>query len=112
MHIATPIYLIEGRDIAIFQTVEDAQAELEPALVRQQSDVGFDARGQRLAIESDERTVLISLDEHAEADPKALAERLRRYLIAVGEKRAGEEDCDLPCLVELSRAHAVPTHGR
>jgi hypothetical protein len=111
LRITTPIYLIEGRDVAIFETVEDAQAELEPVLVRRQSDVGFDATGRPLVIESDARTVLISLNESAKADPQALAERLRRYLVAIGEKRAGEEECDLPCLVELSRAHAVRTHS-
>jgi hypothetical protein len=68
--------------------------------------------GRPLSIESDARTVTISLNEQAEADPQGLEARLHRFLIAIGEKRAEEDGCDLPCLVELSRAHAVPSRSK
>jgi len=101
-----PIFLIEGQDVGIFASLRDAEIQLEPPDVLDESNKGYDALGRRLRIETDGYATRITVSEDEPSESEQLAEGLRAYLKHVGEERAGDPACDLTCLVELARGHA------
>jgi hypothetical protein len=102
-----PIFILEGHDLGIFDDVEQAQAQLEPIDVKDGIYEGYDAHGRRLRIWTDGKRTFIELEEEQASDASSLESELRADLIRLGEDRAAEADCDLPCLVEISGRHAV-----
>lgn len=98
-----PVFLIEGLDVAIFASLEDAQLWLEPPDVPSQK--GYDAVGRRLRIETDGHATRITLVEDEPSDSEQFGKELRAYLGHVGELSASDPACDLPCLIKLARGH-------
>lgn len=102
-----PIFIVDGHDVGIFGSTADAELQLEAPDVSSGIFQGFDALGRSLRIETDGRTTTIRLHQvpTAPSDLGAFKQELRAHLERVGEARAEELDCDLPCLVNLARKH-------
>lgn len=103
-----PIFVSEGRDVDVYASVWQAEADLETVDVEGEIYTGYDAAGRRLRIEARGEEVNISL---AEDEPSAVAELsslLRGYLEYKGDLSPQDPDCDLSCLVLLSRRYAIP----
>jgi hypothetical protein len=105
-----PIFLVEGDDVIILDSLVDAQNFVEP----QDVDVGIahDARGRRLQVTTDGTSTFISLAESEPSRPAELEAVLRRYLKWLGDPAASMPGCDLSCLVEASRRYVVAPPGR
>jgi hypothetical protein len=101
-----PIFLIDGRDVGIFATIERAERHLEPEYLDQREE-GFDALGRRLRISTDGTRVEIHLAESRPSNTRHFEDVLRHYLEWVGEDAGGKGECDLPCLVEIAQRHAI-----
>jgi hypothetical protein len=101
-----PIFIVEGHDLGIYDDVEQAKTYPEPIDVKDGIYEGYDAHGRRLRIWTDGRHTFIELGEEEPSDFSSLETELRAHLIRLGEERAAEAGCDLPCLVELSGRHA------
>ncbi|MGH2682092.1 MAG: hypothetical protein ACRDIX_02540 [Actinomycetota bacterium] len=106
-----PIFILEGHDLGIFDDVERAQLQLEPIDVKDGIYEGYDAQGRRLRIWTDGKGTFIELEEEQPSDVSRFESELRADLIRLGEDRAAEADCDLPCLVEISGRHAELDRG-
>jgi len=90
-----PIFVFEGDDLSVHDSVEGAEGFLEPPDVREGIYVAFDSQGRVLTVELDgQRTVLTP----AEDSPQQFEAKLRDYLRAVDEPKGSETGCDLPCL--------------
>lgn len=100
------IFVVEGDDVGIFESVEHAQNHLEPVDVKDGIYEGYDGLGRLLRITTDGRDTFIELAQDEPSDITALETTLRTYLVHVGEKRAAQAGCNLPCLVEISGRHA------
>lgn len=103
--IVPPLFIVEGQDLGIFSSVEDAQDHLEPPDIAGGAYVGYDGRGRRLEIETDGRHTSISLAEFQPSSAEELEARLRHFLTYAGEDRAKNTDCDLPCLIGIAEDH-------
>jgi hypothetical protein len=101
-----PIFILEGHDVGIFDSLGQAQNQLEPVDVEAGIYQGFDAHGRRLGISTDGTAIFIEIVELEPTDFSSLENELRAHLLRLGERDAGEADCDLPCLVEISERHA------
>jgi len=101
-----PIFILEGHDVGIFDSLRQAQNQLEPVDVKAGIYQGYDAHGRRLGISTDGRDIFMEVMERAPTDFSSLENELRAYLLSLGENGAGEVGCDLPCLVEISPRHA------
>jgi len=103
----TPIFVLEGHDLGIYGSVQHAEDHLEPIDVREGIYDGWDAWGRRLGITSDGKDTLIALAEEEPTDFSRLETELRAHLKRLGEDKALDSRCDLPCLVELARRHTL-----
>ncbi len=101
-----PIFILEGHDAAIFESVEQAQSHLEPIDVKHGVNDAYDGQGRRLRISTDGRDIVIELAEEEPSDFSSLEAELRAHLVRRGEKVAAEAECHLPCLVDMSWRHA------
>jgi hypothetical protein len=103
--VEAPVFVLEGHDLGIFQSVEHAQNHLEPVDVKAGLNEGYDAQGRRLRITTDGRHTLIELAEDEPSDFSNLEQELRGHLIRLGEQGARDTTCDLRCLVQLAVGH-------
>ena len=98
-----PIFVVEDRDVGVYDSVERAAADMEPIDVHHGIYRAFDSRGRHLNISIKGAATIASL---AESDPSGRSELesiLREHLSYLGIVNAASAECDLPCLVELSR---------
>lgn len=110
--IILPIFVIEGEDVIIFNSLEDVQSQLEPIDVRNNIFISYDAEGKLVKIETDGRYINVKLVEEEPMHVAELEALLRNYLIAMKEPEAEEATCDLQCLVQLSLKYACKTTFR
>ena len=99
----SPIFVVEGLDIGVYATVEDAKLSLEPWWVEQNLGVVYDAEGRLLKLDSGDKSVYISLGEAEPTHAAELEAILRSYLKAIGDPRGDDLSCNLKCLVEYCR---------
>jgi len=102
-----PVFILEGHDVGIFDTVAQAEVQLEAIDVRNGIYEGFDARGRRLNISPEGQRAAIRLAEEAPTDIASLERKLRDYLVHMGETQASGSGVELRELVELSRRYVV-----
>jgi len=107
LKVEPPIFLIEGRDLAVFESVGDAERHLEAPYLDNSSFDALDSRGRRLSVDAVGAKVVFSLDDTVPPDPDKLERAIRDYLSAIGDERATEAGCDLPCLIRLSARHTT-----
>ena len=103
-----PIFIIDGEDVSIYKSVQDAAFHLEPIDVRNGEYVAYDSKGNLLRLETtqdDNSPIVISFAEEGLAHVKALEVTLRGYLKAMGEQVNIDPPYDLSCLVELSQKY-------
>jgi hypothetical protein len=104
-----PIFIVEGHDVGIYESLEVAESDLEPIDVKAGVYAGYDAGGRRLKIETDGKLTFITLAELEQSGAIELEEVLREYLDAMGESSARDPACDLPGLVQDGREHSDNT---
>ncbi len=102
-----PIFVVEGHDVYVYESLARAEGDLEPQDVTAGVYTAYDALGRYMKIETDGKSTTLSLAEAEETGARDLEEPLRGYLKAMGEPRARDTQCDLPCLVEAAREHAT-----
>lgn len=107
-----PIFVVEGHDVGIYDSVDRAEAHLEPIDVAADVYTGYDALGRRLKIETDGKFTSITVAEAEATATRELEEALREYLNRMGELGATNPECDLPCLIEAAREHATDVRLR
>lgn len=107
-----PIFAIDGADVAVFESVAELEKHLEAPYLEDSEFAVFDSTGRRLSVEAQGSEVVVAVDAAAASDPAGLEASLRGFLAFAGEERAGEQGCDLPCLVQLSRSHATRGFSR
>lgn len=98
-----PIFVIDGQDVIVFESVKEAKLSLEPIDVTNSVYVAYDAQGRLLRLETDDRRVnmFLAQDEPTHADELEAA--LREFLQAMNEPIANDTTCGLPSLVEACR---------
>jgi hypothetical protein len=98
-----PIFVIEGRDVTIFESLEDAQLQVEPIDVLEGVYVAYDAEGRilRMVVEGDQVKVRLGEDEPTHAEE--LSRILKDYLKELGELTNEESTHELSRLVEACR---------
>lgn len=105
---APPIFLLEDLDIAVYRSVEEAEAHLEPVDAAAGTNEGFDSLGRRLTIQVVDNRTRITLSEEKPSSAEEFERRLRQFLAGYAEEQeAADPACDLPCLVELAQKHVV-----
>lgn len=96
-----PIFVIEDRDVGVYESVQEVQLHLEPVFIAE--NVAYDAQGRLLRLETDGRRVTVSLAEHEPTHASELEGAIREFLKWMKEPMADDPTCDLPCLVEACR---------
>ena len=96
-----PIFIVEGLDVTVHRSVEDAQSWLEPWWIKQKEGVAYDAEGRLLHLKISKRHISMTLAEEEPKHPSGLESILRRFLKAIGEPIGDDLLCTLPCLVEF-----------
>jgi hypothetical protein len=99
----SPIFVIEGLDVGVYASVQDAMLHLEPIDVADKIYKGFDAEGRKLKIETDGVKVLIFTDEQEPVHANELEALLRDFLKAKSEAAGSDSTCNLPSLVEVCK---------
>jgi hypothetical protein len=107
-----PIFAVDGLDVAVYATTQDAFLHLEPSDVEDGSERIYDAEGRLVLIETDGTKITggSCADEPSHADELTLA--LRGFLAMMNEPQADDPTCDLPCLVELSLKYVYTVPSR
>lgn len=95
-----PIFIIDGHDVAIFASIEEAQLHLEPIDVKNQQCVAFDAEGRLLRIEVEHGRIKAQLEEKESTHRGDLEAALRQYLRELKDPAGEDQRCDLPYLVQ------------
>ncbi|HYQ82430.1 MAG TPA: hypothetical protein VEP28_00170 [Rubrobacter sp.] len=96
-----PVIVAEGLDLKLYDSVRDAELDLEPVDVQAGCYVGYDSEGHELLFAVQEGRVEISAAESSPGHRRKLAELLRTALASAGrpiEAGAGLED-----LIEAAR---------
>lgn len=94
-----PIFVIDGRDVGVFASIEDVQLQLEAIDVQNQEYLAFDADGRSLQLAVREGQVRVSLGEERPSRRHDLETALRDFLTHMKEPAAQDPACDLRCLV-------------
>jgi hypothetical protein len=98
-----PIFAVEGLDVAVYSSLEDALLHLEPIDVANRINLVYDAKGRLLHLSTDGKRNTAQLAEQEPLHANELAAALRAFLGAVGDAAAADPLCDLACLVEASK---------
>ena len=98
-----PVFVIDGNDVSIHSSLEDAALLLEATDVKRNLYVGYDSEGRLVRFESDRQRVKASLAEENPLHARELEEALRKYLRAMDVPEGNDSECNLPCLVEVSK---------
>jgi len=98
-----PVFVIDGLDIGVFASVEEAVLQLEPVDVKQGEYSAYDSEGRLLGLAVDGGKVTAHLVDAQASHADELAGKLRGFLKAMGATTADDPECDLRCLVEASR---------
>jgi hypothetical protein len=98
-----PIFAVDGLDVAVYATLDDALLHLEPIDVANKVNLVYDAKGRLLHLLTDGKKNVAQLAEQEPLHAGELAAALRAFLAAVGETVPDDLLCDLPCLVEASK---------
>jgi len=108
-----PIFIVDGFDIAVFPSVEDAEHHFEPRYFDPGDQAAYDAEGRLIRLEGTGNDVLARLAEDEPTHAAELAGALRAYLKEMKEPAADDPTCDLPCLVDACRRFisSPPTVG-
>jgi len=107
-----PIFVVEGLDIGIYASAEDAMRDLEPWWVRQKEGLVYDAEGRMLTPEISGLRVTELIPEDPPAHAKELEAALRAFLKEIGEAIADDPNCILPCLVDVAGKLSEKKHSR
>jgi len=111
-HPKPPIFAVDGLDVAVYATLQDAFLHLEPIDVEENSEMLYDAEGRRVLVETDGLKITGGWSEEEPSHVKDLTLALRGFLSAMSEPEASDPNCELPCLVELSRKYVYTVPGR
>lgn len=103
--VAFPIFVAEGLDIGIFETVEDAERSLEPWWVEEGLGRVYDAQGRLLVLKVKGKRVSIQSSELEPSHVEEMKSLLREYLKVRSAPEGNDQNCDLPCLVEVCRKY-------
>jgi len=98
-----PIFIIDGLDVGVFASLDEALLQLESIDVKTGEYSSYDAEGRRIQLTVDGDKVIGHLAAPTSTHAHELSAALREFLKAMGESNAEDADCDLQCLVELSR---------
>ena len=101
-----PIFVVEGLDVSVHASVEDAALSLEPWWVEQNEGSAYDSEGRLLEFWIDKHNVRISLSEEIPRHASTLRSILLSFLSAVGEPVGGDSDSSLASLVKLCAKRA------
>jgi hypothetical protein len=101
--IAPPIFIVDGLDVLMFLSVQEAEQNLEPIDVNSGIFTPYDSHGRLLQLDATEWRVTISLTETEPLHVQQLENSLRAYLNALGESVGNDPSCQLPCLIEACR---------
>jgi len=95
-----PIFIVEGLDVSVHDSVESAQRWLEPWWVEQKLGKVYDSVGTLLKLKITGKRVLILPGEQTAGHAKELESILRRFLKEIGEPIDDDLSCDLEYLVK------------
>ena len=95
-----PIFVIEGLDVSVYSSVDDAQRSLEPWWIKEDRGDVYDAEGRLMQGEAGRIRVTLSLSEEYPAHAEELENALRAYLRAIGSPAGNDQECKLLCLVD------------
>ena len=98
-----PVFIVDGEDVGVFASLEEALLQLEPRDVTNQEYTGYDSEGRLLRLETDGERVSAYLAEDEPIHALQLETALRCFLRAMNEPSANDPKCDLSCLVAASR---------
>src|SRR6267142_492460 len=98
-----PIFIVDGLDVGVFASVDDAVLQLEAVDVNNGEYSSYDAEGRSLRLTTDGERVIAQLAETEPSHADELSTVLRDFLKAVGVDGVDDCSCDLQCLVEISR---------
>lgn len=99
--IALPIFIAEGWDLKLYESLRDAVLDLEPVDVEDGIYTGYDSQGRLLKIETRDSAVVLSAAEPSPTHQKQLEELLRGSLRLTGHLPEGVDTLD--GLVEAAR---------
>lgn len=105
--IDSPIIVAEGRDVALFVSVAEAESYLEPIDAADGIYRGYDAEGRLLKVEPDGSGVRVRAAEGSPGHVGELGDLLRGFLERVGEPV--DPGCDLWGLVAACDEYGVET---
>ncbi len=106
-----PIFVVEGHDVGVYQSLDRAEGALEPIDVSAQIYTGYDALGRRLNIETDGKSTFIQLAEGQPSGATELEQVLREHLEALGDSSGKDPACDLPCLIRAVKERPSKTEA-
>ncbi len=98
MEIKLPIFIIEGDDIAIYKTLNDARNNLEISDVSQGIYKGYDAEGYPIRISVENKGIILA-HSGAASEIDILKAKLKNYLEWMGDKYEKSGDCDVSYLL-------------
>lgn len=98
---ALPVIVAEGWDIHLYDSIRDAELNLEPIDVESGIYTGYDSQGRLLKIETRDSAVVLSAAEASPTHRQQLEELLRGSLRMTGHLPQGADS--LESLVEAAR---------
>lgn len=98
-----PIFVIDGLDVGVFKSIEDAVLQLEPVDVNRGDYAAYDAEGRLLRLAVDGLKVTAHPVESEASHAKELSVALSEFLRAMGVMTDDDSEYDLRELVEASR---------
>lgn len=107
MHIELPIFIVEGHDVAVFQTLEKAEGHIESIDVKNNIYDGYDSSGQRLKFDVHKNNIVIGLDEEIPCDAKVLEKILRDYLKSIDASYCDDKIHNLNDVIDECVKHAI-----
>jgi hypothetical protein len=94
-----PIFVVEGLDISVHDTVESAERSLEPWWVNEECGSVFDASGRLIQLKAGKHRVRIESWEEVPAHADELRSFLSDYLKLKGHPREQSANAELSDLV-------------
>lgn len=100
MRIVTPpIFIVDGLDVGIFESLRDVELHLEPIGANNQTREIYDAEGRLIRVDVKGNRVTAVVEEANPTHARELEAALRAFLGEMNEPLASDPECDLTCLI-------------
>lgn len=101
--VTPPIFIVDGLDIGVFESLRDVELHLEPIGLKNETREIYDSEGRLIRVEAKGNRIIAVVEEPNPKHARELEAALRGFLAEMNEPLAADPGCDLSCLVNAAQ---------